>query len=128
MLMPATMRRYATAFLAALVVASNLHCVATSAHVCLRTLRAVRSAAEESAREGCIESGCMCRGAILAPAVDGRELTPQLSTVTPGVVWDVPLSEPAVALLEVRLSTAEQIGPPPVSGRELRAHIASLLI
>lgn len=124
---PTTMRWRATAFLAALVVASNLNCIATSARVCLRTLLAVRSAVQEDAPEGCIESGCMCRGATVVQAVDGKNLTPQLSLILSVVAWDVPPCE-SLAQLPVRLSLAEQFGPPPISGRILRAHLASLLI
>jgi hypothetical protein len=81
-----------------------------------------------SGHEGDCESGCICRGATLVDGVyiaDFQQVEVHVLPVDAGlIVWCADLAEdrPAVGLDELA------IGVPPISGRQLRARYASLVI
>lgn len=73
------------------------------------------------------EYGCICRGATLVHAMAVLDWQPQVAELLPVDVVCVPVGfvelEPTVGQFD-----AEQNLPPPLSGRELRALYASLVI
>ena len=118
--------------LATLVVATNLHCLWESANVIQCEAALARFARQHETvpfgfpQGGCEdESGCMCRGATLATAVDVSELAPALLV---DCVVELPFafhSLSATSCMPSSLGGRE--APPPLSGKMLRTHYVSLL-
>ncbi|MCE9528557.1 MAG: hypothetical protein K8R36_21135 [Planctomycetales bacterium] len=114
-----------------LVLVSNWHCQVGAAEVVREMVARQLNEDGSPARPinlpqgGCEnESGCMCRGATLAVSVDlapfAPELAEMLAVPTDGVAIsrEVPQTSPPDALF---------FRSPPLSGRILRAHLASFL-
>lgn len=114
-----------------LVLVSNWHCQVGAAEVVVAMASRLANADGSPARPinlppgGCEnESGCMCRGATLAVGVDVAGLAPQLEYLLAAPTDDFVL---AGVLAEKPALDAEFFRSPPLSGRILRAHLASFL-
>jgi len=126
-----TFRRQLTAAFALLVIASNLHCIASAADTLERFVQGRNLAArlpgpmhipvEECANE----SGCMCHGATLVSSVaasDWLNVAEDLLAVSPNMF--ATYVDPAIEF-PCRLDLFPK---PTLSGRKLRARLASLVI
>ena len=130
-------RRPLTLALALLVVAKMLHCMWEEAREIEQHFRVVaiqqagHSAPIEPKRHDCDnESGCICRGATVAQAVD---VTDFRGLETARLPIDLGLAPAGctlalVAACESGPPTEREFFAPPISGRQLRALYASLTI
>jgi hypothetical protein len=124
-------RRLLTVVLAALVTYAPLNCLVSAVWGCeqMEAPLAVSSWPHfvPGLFGGCEnESGCICRGATLVVPEDGRSLAPVATDWLPAETADSTLA----SLVEAAAFQphAAYFAPPPLSGRILRAHLASLLI
>jgi hypothetical protein len=127
---PACRRRVVVVALAALVVVANLNCLVSAMRACEQMAAPLVISARRAATGlpgGCEnESGCICRGATLVETQDGRFLAPTFSQwMTLGEVDSALVCLGTVAIAPADVGFA---APPPVSGRPLRALLASLVI
>lgn len=74
------------------------------------------------------ESGCICRGATVIPAVDITSFQAQGTDWLPIDFADVSLASVLSDSLAASLLDGQQPASPPLSGRQLRALYASLVI
>lgn len=113
------------------MLAASIHCaceapLALSHSLSAATYRGSSVPLPLSVPHGCDnESGCLCRGATQAPAFDISPFTP--ANVGSSLPLAPPLTAPAqFSALGTRPCALDN--PRPISGRQLRAHLASFVI
>jgi hypothetical protein len=125
------LRPFLPAAFSLLVLVSNWHCQVGAAEVVVAMASRQVNADGSPARPinlppgSCEnESGCMCRGATLAVSLDGAQFAPHLVEILA-----VPNDEGAISPEVPQKSRPDALffRSPPLSGRILRAHLASFL-
>jgi hypothetical protein len=121
------LRPVARATAALLLLAAFLHCAwewqAEVAHATASV--ELRAPAPQMPLPGCNESGCICRGATIVQAIDGG----MLAEASAWVPLDLPAANCSLAGLPNASQTLAAEDPAaPLSGRQLRALYASLVI
>jgi hypothetical protein len=130
------MRRVFTAGLTALVIAALSHCSWEDGRELARRMAAVGaqplvlpSPIQQPAHDCAHESGCICRGVTLVHAVTAAHLKPAASSNLSAAVDAVPRKDAAELAASAETGRwARHCVAPPLSGRQLRARYASLVI
>ncbi len=117
-------RKIPVILLALVLVARGVHCLYLEAELCA-TARATHSQSPpitDPADSDPNETGCLCKGALVATVCPVAELRPQAN-----LAWLDAAAAPSLdaPVFPNEFSAPVALAPPPISGRTLRARCAS---